>query len=124
MCHDYLISINLKICLNPAAAQPGTEIFNLPAVTTSGKSSESLLKTEHYKETVGRTLSAASHCELSQHCARYLSAELHQAGEPRFPLFPCAMICLRNKQQYPALSPQVRLAQEAILLPILPVILV
>ena len=73
-----------KICLNTAAAQPGTEIFNLPAVTTSGKSSKSLLKTEHYKETVGRTPSTASHCELSQHCARCLNTELHQAGEPRF----------------------------------------
>lgn len=35
--HDYHISINLNVCLNTAAAQPGTEIFNLPAVTTSGK---------------------------------------------------------------------------------------
>lgn len=35
--HDYHISINLNVYLNTAAAQPGTEIFNLPAVTTSGK---------------------------------------------------------------------------------------
>lgn len=34
--HNYHISVNLNICLNIAAAQPGTEIFNLPAVTTSG----------------------------------------------------------------------------------------
>lgn len=35
--HDYHISVNLNVYLNTAAAQPGTEIFNLPAVTTSGK---------------------------------------------------------------------------------------
>lgn len=35
--HDYHTSINLNVYLNTAAAQPGTEIFNLPAVTTSGK---------------------------------------------------------------------------------------
>lgn len=39
---DYHISINLNVCLNTAAAQPGTEIFNLPAVTTSGKIQKTL----------------------------------------------------------------------------------
>lgn len=60
MYHDYLISVNLKICLNAAAAQPGTEIFNLPAVTTSGMNSKYLLKREHSKEIVGMTLMSAA----------------------------------------------------------------
>jgi len=34
--HGYPASTNLNVCLNTAAAQPGTEIFNLPAVTASG----------------------------------------------------------------------------------------
>lgn len=33
---------NWNACFHPAAAQPGTEIFNLPAVTTSGTTQKTL----------------------------------------------------------------------------------